>query len=306
MVFLYILIYLPDPLRPQLILIRHRAVVSLIWQIAAPCHRLADHDIFKRNSGVLHHVINRHVNSGAALSGFAVEMQPGIRRVNILGKSDELIYGSLVGPAVVRAGQAIIAEAFALHQFFLCHQAHHIEIERVDLLIVRYTIGLHSGSCQRLEHCLLRGLHFGKSQACVGPVVVAIPGQRNAVHQHVALLPGVNDADLFAVRQLPQFLRQLAELPLGELSAAGDIESIQTFHARWGAFRRIFLLVKFFQLVLTFCQESDIVQIFLPCIRVISVDPEKGLVGRHLFRLLCGFCCRCCCCCCGRLCISGR
>ena len=71
-------------------------------------------NVFQGNGGIFHHIVHIHKSRCPAHAGFAMKMQPGLRRQG-LDKADEPVYRFRTGPEMVCGCDAVVVKARFSH-----------------------------------------------------------------------------------------------------------------------------------------------------------------------------------------------
>ena len=193
---------------------------------------MPEHDILKGHIGIFHHVIDRHEDPGTALSSLTVEMQPDPVGIHTLDKVYEHIYGLFFRPAVILTGKTQIMYPFALHQLLFRHPSVYGNFRALVRSVIIYGIRGNCFSDQRTETFVLILLRFFQRHSHVRPVMIAIPGDGDAIEQGMILYAAVDHVDVLPVGKYAQLFRKRTELILRKLGAARNIQCIHALFVR--------------------------------------------------------------------------
>ena len=253
---------------------------GIVQRVFAAGQGLADGDVLHGHRGVLHLVVQHHEYAGAPGARVAVKVKPGALHVDALHEFDEGVDHLRRRPGQIRRGQAQVAEALALHRFLLRHAAVHGDFCLTALLVVRHPVGPYGLADQPAEALPLGLPDLFQRLSGVGPVVLGVPGDGVAVEKHVALLAQVDHIDPLALGQLPQGCRQLVELGLGKLGAAGDVQPVQALGAGGVVLVDAIAGLGLAEFVLPLGQQPQVGDLPLPGVPAVPVHAKKPLVVR--------------------------
>ena len=193
---------------------------------------MPEHDILKGHIGIFHHVIDRHEDPGTALSRLTVKMQPDLVSINTLDKVHEHIYGFFIRPAVILTGKTQIMNPFALYKFFFRHPSVYGNFGTLVRSVIINGIRGNCFSDQRTETFVLILLRFFQRHSHVRPVMIAIPGDGDAIEQGMILYTAVDHVDVLPFGKYAQLFRKRTELILRKLGAARNIQCIHALFVR--------------------------------------------------------------------------
>ena len=151
-------------------------------------------------------------------------MQPDVICIERAYKADEFVDKVRRRPLVVGRGETQVSEAFAFRELALRHAYGVFDLCPVFLLRPAAPVRVEGQAvvADIRDAGIFIGFDFRKAQAPVCRIVMAVDGDRHAVHEKVALLPQVDDIDRITAGTGPDARRKFPELPLRILRASGD------------------------------------------------------------------------------------